>query len=166
MSLRGIMECDLKTFCSSSAPSFHPSASPPRFCSLSLSLLLSSLLLPPSPGRRRGVSLHALIGFIGSSSVVEDAAVALDVVLDKVGSAHNIRQSSSLFHLIKKTTFDGNRNILRCQADSCRVIHLLTVSPMGLQPGDLFFLKKKTLESLLPRRNFCVCVCVCVCVSC
>lgn len=31
--------------------------------------------------------LHALIGFIGSGSVMEDAGVALDVVLDKDGSA-------------------------------------------------------------------------------
>lgn len=120
--------------------------------------LLSSLLLPPSPGRRRGVSLHALIGFIGGSSVVEDAAVALNVVLDKDGSAHNIRQSSSLFHLIKKTTFDGNGNILQCQGDSCRVIHLLTVSPIGSQPGDLSWKKR--------RSRFCpkwISVCVCVC---
>lgn len=130
VSLRGIMEYDLKTFYSSSAPSFHPSSSLPClsmwFCSLSLapSCLLSSSHHLSVAG---GGSLHALIGFIGSGSVVEDAGVALDVVLDKDGSAHNIRQSSSLFHLIKKTTFDGNRNILQCQRDSCWVIHLLTV---------------------------------------
>lgn len=84
--------------------------------------------------------------------------MALDVVLDKDGSAHNIRQSSSLFHLIKKTTFDGNRNILRCQGDSCRVIHLLTVSLIGSQPGDLLFLKKRR-SRLCPER---ICVCVCL----
>lgn len=53
--------------------------------------------------------------------------MALDVMLDKDGSAHNIRQSSSLFRLIKKTTFDENRNILQCQRDSCWLVHLLAV---------------------------------------
>lgn len=53
--------------------------------------------------------------------------MALNVMLDKDGSAHDIKQSSSLFHLIKKTTFDEHRDILQCQRDSCCVIHLLTV---------------------------------------
>lgn len=74
-----------------------------------------------------GGSLHALIGFIGSGSVVEDAGVALDVALDKDGSAHKVGQSSFLFNLIKKTTFNKKRNILQCQRDSCWLIHLLTV---------------------------------------
>ncbi len=88
------MECDLKTFYSSSAPSFHPSALSLRFCSVSVSVyfsLLSSLLPSIFGSPEGGGSLHALIGFIGSSSVVKDAGMALDVVLDKDGSAHNIR---------------------------------------------------------------------------
>lgn len=58
VSLRGIMECDLKTFYSSSAPSVHPFSSPPCvsvwFCSLFPPPPPSSLLLPPSLHRRRG----------------------------------------------------------------------------------------------------------------
>lgn len=41
--------------------------------------------------------------------------MALDVVLDKDGSAHHISQSSSLFHLIKKTTLDENRSLPQSQ---------------------------------------------------
>lgn len=107
------MECDLKTFYSSSSPSMLLYVILLFLCiSLSPSCLLSSSHHLAVAG---GGTLHALIGFIGSSSVVEDADMALDVVLDKDGSAHNIRQSSSLFHLIKKTTLDKNRNMLQCQ---------------------------------------------------
>lgn len=60
VSLRGIMECDLKTFYSSSAPSFHPSALPLCFFSLSLhpSCFLSSF--KPSLGRWKGGGLSTL----------------------------------------------------------------------------------------------------------
>lgn len=114
-------ECDLKTlFLAHLSPS----------C---LSLYSCSLSLPPScpPSILRlpeGGSLHALIGLTGSGSGMEDARVALDVVPDKDGPAHHIRQSSPLFLLIKKTTLDEKRSILQCHRYSCGIIHLLTVA--------------------------------------
>lgn len=83
VSLRGIMECDLKTFIPPPPP--LPHFTPPlHFCLSSSSHCFSAA---------GGGPLHAPIGFIGSASLVRDAAVAFDVVLDKDGSAHmNIKR--------------------------------------------------------------------------
>lgn len=43
--------------------------------------------------------LYALIGFIGCGSDAEDAGMALNVMLDKDGSVHTIRQNSYLFSI-------------------------------------------------------------------
>lgn len=134
VSLRGITECDLKTFYSSSAPSFHPSTSLSCFCSLSLSpFFLTPVFSPPAISRSPEGGLSML--WLVLLAVVHLRRMPAWLSLDKDGSAHNIRQSSSLFHLIKKTTFDENRNILRCQRDSWWLIYLLTVFIWRLAVG-------------------------------
>lgn len=124
VSLRGIMECDSRTFYSSSAPSFHPSSSLP--C---LSLFLPPVF-SPSPTISRppegGLSTLWLVLLAAVQSRRMPAWLSMSCLM-KMDQHITLGKAVFFFYLIKKTTFDENRNIVRTRRDSCWVIHLLTV---------------------------------------